>query len=355
MQQCCRKPCPDQHLASNFPYGQTEAAFAYASAPYPKLTFSCQIVAWLSKRRSHPASRPPPIVARPTYSPCDLLTPPTFQIAGQSFPQLARHTIASVQLSDIHSQQLLIAIMFDENFSFLSPTSNTNSISYADCTSTDVSPFTSRSSSPRPYLRNSSTSAPSIQPHPRRDSRFNSITSMPSNVSITALTAQLETHALSSEAAAFTSSPTATTPSYSDFSDEGFVDGPTSSDTDPEFDPILWDLSTSDLHITSSPRNSAGANSLPSFALRRRQRQALVRLQCLAQRTPDLMMLVEECHPSSMPLPEEPVWGSGAKRQHSVSMSSLSTGGRTGTRVEKERSLYTAVKRAPRMRKRNTS
>jgi hypothetical protein len=244
--------------------------------------------------------------------------------------------------------------MFDENFSFLSSTSNTNSISYSDCTSTDVSPFTSRSSSPRPYLRNSSISARSTQRHPRRDSRFNSITSIPSSVSITALTAQLETHALSSEAANSTGSPTASTPPYSDFSDEGFVDGPTPSDTDLDYDPSLWDLSTSDFNVTSSPHNSIGANNFPSFALRRRQRQALVRLQCLAQRTPDLMMLVEECHPSSLPLPEEPVWGSGAKRQHSLSMSSLSAGGRAGTRVEKERSPSAAVKRSPRMRKRNT-
>jgi hypothetical protein len=244
--------------------------------------------------------------------------------------------------------------MFDENFSFLSSTSNTNSNSYGDCTSSDVSPFTSRSSSPRPGLRNSSISARSAQALPYRDSRFNSVTSIPSNASITALTARLESHALSSELTDFTGSPVPTTPSYSDFSDEGFVDGPTSSDTDLEYDPTLWDLSTPDLNITSTPRNSIGVNNLPSFSLRRRQRQALVRLQCLAQRTPDLMMVVEECHPSSLPLPGEPVWGSAAKRQHSLSMSGLSTGRRAGTRVEKERLPCTTVKRTPRMRKRNT-
>jgi hypothetical protein len=244
--------------------------------------------------------------------------------------------------------------MFDENFSFLSSTSNTNSISYGDCTSSDISPFTSRSSSPRSYLHNSSISARSTQGLTRRDSRFNSITSIHSIPSITALTAQLESHALSSEAADFIGSPTASTPSYSDFSDEGFVDGPAPSDTDLDYDPGLWDLSTSDLNITSTPRNSIGVNNIPSFSLRRRQRQSLVRLQCLAQRTPDLMMLAEECHPSSLPMPEEPVWGNSTKRQHSVSMSSLSTGGRAGTRVEKERSPAATVKRTPRMRKRST-
>jgi hypothetical protein len=243
-------------------------------------------------------------------------------------------------------------MMFDENFSFLSSTSTTNSLTYGD--SSDVSPFTSRSSSPRPYVRNSSVSARSTPGFPRRDSRFDSITSIPSNVSITALTAQLETHVLSSQAGRQPASPTATTPAYADFSDEGFVDGPTSSDHDSDYDPSLWDLSTSDLNLTSSPRDSLGVNNIPSFALRRRQRQALARLQCLAQRTPDLMILVEECHPSSMPLPGEPVWGAGAKRPHSVSMSSLSNGGRAGTRVEKERSPSTAVKRSPRMRKKNT-
>jgi hypothetical protein len=244
--------------------------------------------------------------------------------------------------------------MFDENFSFLSPTSTTNSFTYGDCNSSDVSPFTSRSSSPRPYVRNSSVSARSTPGFPRRDSRFDSITSMPSNVSITALTTQLETHVLSSKAGIHPVSPTTTTPTSSDFSDEGFVDGPTFSDHDSDYDPSLWDLSTSDLNLTSSPRDSLGVNNIPSFALRRRQRQALARLQCLAQRTPDLMILVEECHPSSMPLPGESVWGAGTKRPQNVSMSSLSNGGRAGTRVEKERSPSTTVKRSPRMRKKNT-
>jgi hypothetical protein len=244
--------------------------------------------------------------------------------------------------------------MFNENFSFLSSTSTTNSFTYGDSISSDVSPFTSRSSSPRPYLRNSSVSARSTPGFPRRDSRFDSITSIPSNVSISALTAQLETHVLSSEAGRHPASPTATTSAYSDFSDEGFVDGPTLSDHDSDYDPSLWDLSTSDLNLTSSPRDSLGVNNIPSFALRRRQRQALVRLQCLAQRAPNLMMLIEECHPSSMPLPEESVWVAGAKRTHSASTLGLSNGGRAGTRVEKERSLSTTVKRSPRMRKRNT-
>jgi len=237
--------------------------------------------------------------------------------------------------------------MFDENFSFLSSTSNTHSPAFDDCTSSEVSPFTSRSSSPRPYHRNSSISTNTSHPLPRRDSRFNSVTSIPRNPSVAQLTAQLETHALSPESPLLTDSPTTSRPSYTDFSDEGFVDGSNSSiaDFDDDFDPSLW---ASDLSITSSPRNSLGENDLPSFALRRRQRQALVRLQCLAQRAPQLMMLIEECHPSSIPLPDEPVWSMGTKRQYSASTSSI-----ISARVEKEKTCV-SVRRTPRMRKRQT-
>jgi hypothetical protein len=119
--------------------------------------------------------------------------------------------------------------------------------------------------------------------------------------------------------------------------DEGFVeaDDPHTSSNNSTFDPSLWDLSMADLNTTSYPSHSP-----PSFALRRRQRQALVRLQCLTKRAPDLAMLVEECHPSSLPIVD---------KGRAKSISSVSG------RVEKDRSISASVvKRMPRMRKRNT-
>jgi hypothetical protein len=121
--------------------------------------------------------------------------------------------------------------------------------------------------------------------------------------------------------------------------DEGFVepmDHRTSSISRANsFDPSMWDLSMADLHTTSCPPDSA-----PPYALRRRQRQALMRLQCLTKRAPDLAMLVEECHPSSLPM----MGGGRAK--------SISSG---GSRIEKEKpNIASTVKRMPRMRKRVT-
>ena len=232
--------------------------------------------------------------------------------------------------------------MFDENFSFLSSTSNTASLNLDDCSSSDVSPFTSRSSSPRGYRRkNSVSSSSTLPPTSRRDSRFDSVTSMPREHSVSALTAQFETQALATDESDITSSPTTITSYNSDFSDEGFVDGPPLADLGM---PIDWDLPTSD------PRSSYVGNlSLPSFALRRRQRQALVRLQCLAQRAPDLMMLAEEQHPSEIMGSDDLAWLAVARRPASSGSSSVSSG-----RVEKERSGGASVLRGPRMRKRST-
>ena len=96
-----------------------------------------------------------------------------------------------------------------------------------------------------------------------------------------------------------------------DTGDEGFFDGSDTppSDYDADFDHSVFDLSMRDLHTTSSPRPSLSleAQALSSYTQRRRQRQALVRLQCMAKRAPDLAMLIEECHPSSMPLSSDPL------------------------------------------------
>jgi len=237
--------------------------------------------------------------------------------------------------------------MFDENFSFLSGTSDLITVDINACTSDDVSPFTSRCASPR--LRDVS---PGQQPRAQRDSRFDAYR-LPRHQSITALTAQLESHVLSerrrpSYTAEYVEPPS---PSNSTDQDEGFYDGPdtpstTTSDYATDFDPTLYDLSMSDLSATSSPRPSLSleAQATSLYTSRRRQRQALVRLQCLAKRTPDLAMLIEECHPSSLPLSNEALWAASGRSNSTCSI--------TSGRIEKERRPSASVRRAPRMRKR---
>ncbi|EXJ90101.1 hypothetical protein A1O3_03170, partial [Capronia epimyces CBS 606.96] len=199
--------------------------------------------------------------------------------------------------------------MFNENFSFgRSPQSPNFDASVDDSTSADISPCTSRCPSPT-----------SRTPAPCRDSRFDAYrySSSPRRSSITALTAQLQSQALNdtempspslplSEAG----SPAASIPDTD--ADEGFYDGPDTPTTtfsdyyEPaETDPAWWDFSMSDSIIpTSSPRPSLSleAQALSPYTMRRRQRQTLIRLQCMVSRTPDLAMLIEECHPSSLPL-----------------------------------------------------
>ncbi|EXJ95117.1 hypothetical protein A1O1_00236, partial [Capronia coronata CBS 617.96] len=204
--------------------------------------------------------------------------------------------------------------MFNENFSFgSSPPSPSLSVSASveECTSADISPFTSRCSSP-----NSRT------PAPFRDTRFDTYryAGNPRNPSVTALTARLQSQALNdtempspSLPPSETGSPAVSTPETPDTdADEGFYEGPGTPATaysdcyEPtEIDPALWDLSMSDSVVaTSSPRPSLSleAQALSSYTMRRRQRQALIRLQCMVSRAPDLAMLIEECHPSSLPL-----------------------------------------------------
>ena len=229
--------------------------------------------------------------------------------------------------------------MFD-NFTFASCSANATTRNAVDCTSADISPYTSRCSSPK------------IRPEghrlPHRDSHFDSYLP-PRHPSVSALTVQLAHHGISelpgSESPLFMASPADSTSDQ----DEGFFDGPETpstpySDYSADFDPSFWDLNISDLSVTSSPRPSlsleAQANS--SFTQRRRHRQALVRLQCLANKAPDIAMLFEECHPSEL----------GTK---SRSNSTISLGAYASGRIEKERPTSTSSARKPiRQRKRAT-
>ena len=230
-------------------------------------------------------------------------------------------------------------IMFDENFTFASSAITTTSLNN---TSAEISPYTSRCSSPKLGY-----SEP--QHAPRRDSRFD-IYLPPRHPSITALTAQLEHHALS-ESPRSESPFSMASPADSSDQDEGFYDGPDTpstnySDCADDFNPSLWDMNMSELSITSSPRPSLSleAQATSSFTQRRRHRQALVRLQCMAKRAPDIAMLLEECHPSEMP------WTGGKSRSNS----SISLGTSSG-RIEKERpTSIPSVRKPTRMRKRPT-
>ncbi|OAG42069.1 hypothetical protein AYO21_03804 [Fonsecaea monophora] len=255
--------------------------------------------------------------------------------------------------------------MFNENFSFgSSPHPSSLTFNIEECTSAEISPFTSRCSSPHS----------SQGPAPRRDSRFDAYRSAPRHPSITSLTAQLQSHALTDTEMHSPSPPPSDMASPSDsttLDDEGYCEGPDTPATtvselsyeSTEVDPTLWDLSMSDTMVaTSSPRPSLSleAQALSSYTMRRRQRQALVRLQCLATRAPDLAMLIEECHPSSLPLETAVLKAYSSSKGRSDSLCGVSGLGLCGTgtssgRIEKERSgSVAAVRKSPRMRKRTS-
>jgi hypothetical protein len=236
--------------------------------------------------------------------------------------------------------------MFDENFSFLSSTTSPSSCPSNDTapSSPGVSPFSSRCSSPIPRPAEPTFTSLTFR---QRDNRYDSRpiftnTHVPRHPSITALTAEFDSQVLHTSSDFAASSSSYFTNSNSNTDLEDLEEGPTenvhhytSHTSDDVFDPSLWDLSLSNLNTTSYPTTSP-----PAFGMRRRQRQAFVRLQCLARRAPDLAMLMEECHPSSLPLIDR-------GRAKSIS-------GGTG-RIEKERSSCVNVaKRLPRIRKRVT-
>jgi hypothetical protein len=192
---------------------------------------------------------------------------------------------------------------------------------------------------------------------------------------MTALAAQLQSQALSdTEMRSPSPPPSDGSSSPADSAtpgtdvDEGFYDGPdtpatvvSEDDETDDVDPALWDLSMSDAMVaTSSPRPSLSleAQALSSYTLRRRQRQALVRLQCLVSRAPDLAMLIEECHPSSLPFETDMVRGldSRGRSESACGIPGLGFPDSTNTgRIEKNRhgSIVT-VRKTPRMRKRTT-
>jgi hypothetical protein len=244
--------------------------------------------------------------------------------------------------------------MFDENFTFGS-VADTSSLNVRQCTSTEISPYTSRCSSPK--LDYEETRSTLTQFTPRRDSRFDTY-SPPRHPSVTALTAQLEHHAISAHSRSESPASLASPGDSASDQDEGFYDGPETpstlySDYSSDFDPSIWELSMSDLSVTSSPRPSLSleAQAQNSYSQRRRHRQALVRLQCLATRAPDIAMLLEECHPSNLPLIGELPWAAGKSRSNSVASISANVNGR----VEKERTTSASnVRRQARMRKRPT-
>jgi len=257
--------------------------------------------------------------------------------------------------------------MFDENFSFLARSAD-NTTAYRGYPSADVSPLASRCSSPKlaPCRPPPLADALSFPPARRRDSRYNSITSIPSlpaarQPSITALTTQFENHSLLSthmpssatnssctsmgDDSSITTTPTTPTSGTFRYSfdsdldlDEGFVDGP-------DLDPSLWALG-----LPPHGASTSAHGAVPSFALRRRQRQALMRLQCLAQRAPDLMVLLEERHPSDLPLADDLALAAWRKRGSIV----LSP----AAKLDKERPAATPggvrVGKGVKMRKRTT-
>ncbi len=263
--------------------------------------------------------------------------------------------------------------MFNENFSFGSPPSPASfAAQVEECTSAEISPFTSRCSSPLQQHRPRT-------PASRRDTRFdtyrNSATAAHQRPSsINALAAQLQSQALNDTEMRSPSPPPTDISSPADSTpgtdiDEGFYDGPDTpatavseddgDETNDDVDPTWWDLSMSDAMVaTSSPRPSLSleAQALSSYTMRRRQRQALVRLQCLVSRAPDLAMLIEECHPSSLPFETDMTSGLGTRARSGSTCNIPGLGFSDATnngRIEKNRhgSIVT-VRKAPRMRKR---
>ena len=282
-----------------------------------------------------PRSQCHSLISSPRFTPCD-----TFFYCrnyGSYYLKLCTCLVLPITISTgLDSPS---STMFD-HFTFASSSVDTTARNAAECTSAEISPYTSRCSSPK--MR------PETGRLFNRDSRFD-IYLPPRHSSVTALTAQLEHHAISelpgSESPFSMASPADSTSDQ----DEGFFDGPETpstpySDYSADFDPNLWDLNMTDPSVTSSPRPSLSleAQASSSFTQRRRHRQALVRLQCLANKAPDIAMLFEECHPSEL----------GTK---SRSNSTISLGAYASGRIEKERPTSTSSARKPiRQRKRAT-
>ena len=228
--------------------------------------------------------------------------------------------------------------MFNETFSLVPGTSHTISAG------AKISPYTSQLCSPH------QTELPSEARLTRSygDTAYDTYRSR--HQSITALTAQLESHALSVQRRPSYTSDYQDEPSRFDLPsadrDEGYCEGPdTAIATFPDsgdFYPAHYSLGISDLCAISSPSPSLSlqAQVYSADGTQRRQRQALIRLQYLAKGTSDLAMRVEECHPSSLAMPSDFTPRSG-------SMCVITNG-----RIEKDRRRsYAAVRKLPKMRK----
>lgn len=224
--------------------------------------------------------------------------------------------------------------MFDENFSFLASASTTTPprITEIDPRSSDLSPFSSRCPSPVNKTSQNSFSLTFRQRHQVRDVRPTSIDTIGLRQPMATLTTELESRVLQSPAESSTSSLPQSAQSTPDTELEDAEDQFEASvysrklldGADEYLDPLSpWEM-TKGSEIDSLPSPMPAELSMPpSFALRRRQRQALGRLQCLARKAPGLAMLIEECHPSSLPMMDR-----GRAR-------SITSAG--GGRIEKER------------------
>lgn len=233
--------------------------------------------------------------------------------------------------------------MFNENFTFTSP--RADSFDVSNQPSADVSPFTSRCPTPPAYAFRSHKVVRST-----RDVRYDSDRHA-TRPSISSLTEQFESHLLADETESESRSEEGE-------QDEGYYEGP-NTPTTPLFDDTAYSneyslLSLDDnadlRNVTSHPRPSLSleAQAMSPFTLRRRQRQALVRLQCLARRTPDLAILIEECRPNALVEDGEASWTSASSPTSATSSKSpiFSTG-----RIEKDRRA--AVQRFARVRRRS--
>lgn len=227
--------------------------------------------------------------------------------------------------------------MFNEHFSFLSSSSNPLGASAMCCTSTDISPLASRCTSP--------VSSGTVAYKASRDIKHGS--SRLSRPSMAALTAQFESHSLSHRRRpSYTSDWSEGSSPLSTSEDEGYFEGPEtprSTLSDSCDDPSLYDLSMFDVNTTSSPRPSLSleAQATSPHSIRRRQRQVLIRLQCLVKQAPDLAMLIEECHPSSTP--DDICWSMTGRPGSACSI--------TSGRVEKNCRDRAMVRKTTRMRK----
>ena len=230
-----------------------------------------------------------------------------------------------------------------EDFSFLSSANNTDSeLASFFISSQFQSGYTSESVSPRTSrIGTPSASAPSRKAL-HRDARF-----YPADVG--ALTTRFQDHTLDHNASSRSSSASTST-ATSATSSPSVPSSPTvgaAPQYTAEPDMALWSSTLSELHSLTPPASSSlSYSSMPSSVIRR-QRQSLVRLQCLAQTAPELAILMEECHPSSLSIPTG-IGGGGSRR------TSVTSAGVLEARVEKTSKGRGAGKVGKRGKKRTT-